>query len=184
MAQSQLEPLPVWVDNVFPQSGHCGTVGPEESIGGKRRWQWHLSCSGVQTKLDHPANIQLKKKNALGNAILELDHKQLLNLMWQAFHFVATHCTTITGYRHNLVFYSRAVCVCWVCEHSTSYELWPSENCIPSFKVKELPSVTSSMFCLSLMQQIHLIFLKNTNDEGCRARDQEALLLNACKHPD
>lgn len=37
MARGQLDLLPAWVDNVFPQSGHRGTVGPEKSMGGLRR---------------------------------------------------------------------------------------------------------------------------------------------------
>lgn len=39
--RSQLEPVPGWVDNVFPQSGHCGTVRPEQSIVGKEEMTVH-----------------------------------------------------------------------------------------------------------------------------------------------
>lgn len=39
MARGQLNLLPAWVDNVFPQSGHRGTVGPEKSMGGWGEWR-------------------------------------------------------------------------------------------------------------------------------------------------
>lgn len=39
MAHSQLEPA--WVDNVFPQPGHCGTNGPKESMGEEEEMTVH-----------------------------------------------------------------------------------------------------------------------------------------------
>lgn len=77
--------------------------------------------------------------------LLPYTAQQLLDIGITMFFFLQQSC----------------VCVSWACEHLTSYELWPSEDCITWFKVKELPSVTSSMFCLSLVQQIHLILLKS-----------------------
>lgn len=62
MAQSQLEPLPVWVDNVFPQSGHCGTVGPEESIGGEEEMTVHRYSWGVTDKAGPPSQHTTKKE--------------------------------------------------------------------------------------------------------------------------
>ncbi len=120
MAQSQLEPLPVWVDNVFPQSGHCGTVGPEESIGGKRRWLYTATAEVSVTKQAHPANIQLKRRMHL----VTQSRSQIISnfLIW------CGKLSILLPYTAQLLldigitmFFTAELCVC---EHSTSYGLW------------------------------------------------------------
>lgn len=117
---------------------------------GERRWLYS-SYWGVTDNAGPPR--QQRKRNALN---VTQSHLSNILMMWRTFLFVAKYWTNITEYRYNHVFLQHSG---WLWVHSISYELWPSD--IPSFKAKELPSVTSSMFCLNLMQQIHLILLKS-----------------------
>lgn len=142
MAWSQLEPLPVWFDNVFPQSGHCGTIGPEQKYRGGRGDDWtqlQLRCHW-QSWTTQPTHNQKWKKNALGNSVRELGHEQHLNLMWQAFLDVAA-CTTITRFKNSHVFFISELCV-WVGYVLIKRpKLWPGEICNLSFKAKHLCSL-------------------------------------------
>lgn len=68
MARGQLDLPPALVDNVFPQSGHCGTGRPEKRMG-VGGWGCLYLFEVPLTKPDHPANNNNKKKVKLSSLI-------------------------------------------------------------------------------------------------------------------